>query len=160
MTSGLYLLVGKLAAALMLAVSMTCAMAQPADDALYNARVRHLADSFRCLVCQNQSLADSNAELAADLRNQIRDQISKGASDEQIQAYMVHRYGDFVLYRPPVKAVTWALWFGPFITLVAGAAALALSIRHARNVRPRILSPDERRHANALLVDRKEDTGR
>ncbi|WP_442794073.1 cytochrome c-type biogenesis protein [Paraburkholderia sp. HD33-4] len=147
-------------AALLLVVSVACALAQSADDRQYDARVRHLAESFRCLVCQNQSLADSNAELAADLRDQIREQVRNGASDEQIRAYMVRRYGDFVLYQPPVKPVTWALWFGPFMTLAAGAVVLVLSIRHSRNVRPRMLSPDERRHAETLLADRKEGAPR
>jgi len=154
----------QVAAALLLALSMTLAASntvdQNVDGPLTDSRVRQLAESFRCLVCQNQSLADSNAELAADLRNQIRDQVSKGASDEQIQAYMVRRYGDFVLYRPPIKPVTWALWFGPFMTLAAGAVVLIISIRHVRDQGPRTLDPDERRHADALLADRKEGTRR
>ncbi|SAK78516.1 Cytochrome c-type biogenesis protein CcmH precursor [Caballeronia pedi] len=120
--------------ALILLACMTCAHAQETPD---DERARHLAEHFRCVVCQNQSLADSNAELAADLRARIREQVGQGASDEQIQAYMVRRYGDFVLYRPPVKPVTWALWFGPFAVLAAGALAMALHIRRARFARRR-----------------------
>ncbi|GJH11642.1 cytochrome c-type biogenesis protein CcmH [Caballeronia novacaledonica] len=105
-------------------------------------RARRLAEHFRCVVCQNQSLADSNASLAADLRARIREQVEHGASDEQIESYMVRRYGDFVLYRPPVKPVTWALWFGPFAVLAAGAIAMARHIRRARDARrERSLSP-------------------
>ncbi|WP_321795454.1 cytochrome c-type biogenesis protein [Caballeronia sp. J97] len=111
-----------------------CAHAQASPD---DERARHLAEHFRCVVCQNQSLADSNADLAADLRARIREQVGQGASDQQIQAYMVRRYGDFVLYRPPVKPVTWALWFGPFAVLAAGAIAMALHIRRARHARHR-----------------------
>lgn len=101
------------------------------QDSPNEERARHLAEHFRCVVCQNQSLADSNASLAADLRARIREQVEQGASDEEIQAYMVRRYGDFVLYRPPVKPVTWALWFGPFAVLTAGAIVMARFIRRA-----------------------------
>ena len=106
-----------------------------AQDSSNDERARHLAERFRCVVCQNQSLADSNATLAADLRARIREQVDQGASDEQIQAYMVRRYGDFVLFRPPVKPVTWALWFGPFAALAAGAVTMALVIRRAKQAR-------------------------
>jgi cytochrome c-type biogenesis protein CcmH len=118
--------------ALILLMGIACAHAQESPD---DERARHLAEHFRCVVCQNQSLADSNANLAADLRAQIREQVGRGASDEQIRAYMVRRYGDFVLYRPPVKPVTWALWFGPFAVLAAGALAMALHIRRAQKLR-------------------------
>ena len=119
-------------AAALLAVFALLAQAQESPD---DERARHLAEHFRCVVCQNQSLADSNASLAADLRARIREQVGQGASDEQIQTYMVQRYGDFVLYRPPMKPATWALWFGPFVVLAAGALAMALHIRRARKAR-------------------------
>ncbi|KAK46571.1 cytochrome C biogenesis protein [Caballeronia jiangsuensis] len=125
--------------ALLLLTFVACVHAQesPVDE-----RARRLAEHFRCVVCQNQSLADSNASLAADLRARIREQVEHGASDEQIESYMVRRYGDFVLYRPPVKPVTWALWFGPFAVLAAGAVAMARHVRRARNARrERSLSP-------------------
>jgi len=124
---------------LLLLTLVACVHAQqsPVDE-----RARRLAEHFRCVVCQNQSLADSNASLAADLRARIREQVEHGASDEQIESYMVRRYGDFVLYRPPVKPVTWALWFGPFALLAAGAVAMARHIRRARDARrERSLSP-------------------
>ena len=85
-----------------------------------DARLKHLESELRCLVCQNQTLADSNADLAADLRREVRSLALAGKSDDDIKAYLVARYGDFVLYRPPVKPVTWMLWFGPFALLVGG----------------------------------------
>jgi cytochrome c-type biogenesis protein CcmH len=109
--------------------------AQPASaDPDLEKRVMSLAEELRCLVCQNQTLADSHAELAIDLKNQVREKLASGMSDKQVVDYMVERYGDFVLYRPPVKTTTWLLWFGPFILLVGGVALLwyKLSRRSAR----------------------------
>lgn len=123
-----------------------------------DARARHLDESFRCVVCQNQSLADSNAELAADLREQIRKQVRAGATDEQIRSYMVGRYGDFVLYRPPMKPVTWALWLGPFIVLLAGACALWRSITDRRELDVAPLDTNESARAAALLAQAREGT--
>ncbi|BAN28105.1 cytochrome c-type biogenesis protein [Caballeronia insecticola] len=125
-------MISRFLAILFVLLSQTQAHAQesPGDE-----RARRLAEHFRCVVCQNQSLADSNASLAADLRARIREQVAQGASDEQIQAFMVQRYGDFVLYRPPVKPVTWPLWFGPLAVLAAGALAMARHIRRARKTR-------------------------
>jgi len=100
-----------------------------AADPAVEARVMHLASVLRCLVCQNQTLADSNAELAVDLRNQLREQVKAGRSDQQIIDYLVTRYGDFVLYRPPMKATTVLLWAGPFLLLVGGLTALGLTLR-------------------------------
>ncbi|MCC8405398.1 cytochrome c-type biogenesis protein CcmH [Paraburkholderia sp. MMS20-SJTN17] len=118
-----------------------------------DARLRQLNESFRCVVCQNQSLADSNAELAADLRARIRDQVRGGATDEQIRAYMVRRYGDFVLYRPPLKPATWALWLGPFAVLLAGAFAMWRSVAARRDLNIPALNADERARAVALRGD-------
>ena len=92
------------------------------DDAM-TARLKHLESELRCLVCQNQTLADSDAPLAADLRREVRELAVAGKSDDDIRAYLTARYGDFVLYNPPVKRTTWVLWFGPFLLLVAGAIA-------------------------------------
>jgi cytochrome c-type biogenesis protein CcmH len=97
---------------------VVCAWAQ-ADPAL-DARLKALEEELRCLVCQNQSLADSSAPLAEDLRREVRELAVGGKSDAEIKQYLVARYGDFVLYRPPVKSTTWLLWFGPFVLLVAG----------------------------------------
>ena len=103
-----------------------------ADDAL-DARLKHLETELRCLVCQNQTLAESNAPLAEDLRREVRELATAGKSDEDIRAYLVARYGDFVLYNPPVKPVTYALWFGPFLLLAAGVVVwVALLRRRSR----------------------------
>jgi cytochrome c-type biogenesis protein CcmH len=120
------------------------------------ARVRHLAENFRCLVCQNQSLADSNAGLAADLRAQIDAQVRQGATDAQVRAYMVRRYGDFVLYRTPLKPVTWPLWFGPFAALAVGASVLLRTILRRRGLLARELDQDERRRMEAWLAAHEE----
>ncbi|MGD9833548.1 MAG: cytochrome c-type biogenesis protein [Piscinibacter sp.] len=99
--------------------------AQPlAANPALEQRVNRLAAELRCLVCQNQSLADSHAPLAVDLKNQVREQLQAGRSDAQVIDYMTQRYGDFVLYRPPVKASTWLLWGGPLLVLLAGAMLL------------------------------------
>ncbi len=94
------------------------AFAQP-DPAL-DARLKRLEEELRCLVCQNQSLADSNAPLAEDLRREVHGLAAAGKSDDEIKAFLVARYGDFVLYRPPVKSTTWLLWFGPLVLLIVG----------------------------------------
>src|SRR5918992_4334530 len=112
-------------------------------------RVNALAEELRCLVCQNQTLADSNAPLAVDLRNQIREQLKGGASEREVIDFMVARYGDFVLYRPPLKASTVALWTGPFVILVLGLAFLWRSVAR-RRAHPE-LSEDERARAAKLL---------
>ena len=96
------------------------------------ARVKALAEELRCLVCQNQTIADSNAPLALDLRNQIRGQIAEGRSDDQIRGYMVDRYGDFVLYRPPFKATTALLWLGPPLLILAGGFVFWRVVRRKR----------------------------
>jgi cytochrome c-type biogenesis protein CcmH len=95
-------------------------------------RMKTLADELRCLVCQNQTIADSTAPLAEDLRNQIRGQIAQGRTDTQIRDYMVERYGDFVLYRPPFKAATTLLWLGPPALLVGGAFAWLVVVRRRK----------------------------
>jgi len=123
-----------------------------ADPAL-EARAMAIADELRCLVCQNQTLADSHADLAMDLKNQIREKLAAGMSDKAIVAYMVERYGDFVLYRPPVKATTVLLWFGPFLLLVGAIALLIAHLR--RRARAPQAAPElneaERERARALL---------
>jgi len=101
-------------------------------DPVTNQRAVHLAEQLRCLVCQNQSIADSNAELAVDLRRQINEQISQGRSDSEIVGFMVQRYGEFVLYRPPFKAATLLLWLGPVLLFAAGLAMLFYNVRRRR----------------------------
>ena len=112
-------------------------------------RVNDLAHELRCLVCQNQTIADSNAALAQDLRNQIRQQLQDGKSEQEVIDFMVARYGDFVLYRPPFKATTVALWTGPFVLLALGAWLLARRVR--KKAPPPELTEAERRRAAQLL---------
>ena len=112
-------------------------------------RVTALAHELRCLVCQNQTLADSNAPLAVDLRNQIREQLAAGASEREVVDFMVARYGDFVLYRPPFKATTLALWIGPFVFLLAGAWLLRRLLRR-RAPAPELSEADRARAAKLL----------
>jgi cytochrome c-type biogenesis protein CcmH len=112
--------------------------------------VMAIAVELRCLVCQNQSIADSNAPLAVDLRNQIREQLGQGRSAREIRTFMVERYGDFVLYRPPVKATTLLLWVGPFLLLITGIAVLYGRIRR-RSARTEPLSAAERERAARLI---------
>jgi cytochrome c-type biogenesis protein CcmH len=127
--------------------------AQPtSDDPQLEQRVMKLSQELRCLVCQNETLADSRADLAEDLRRQIREQMKAGKSDKEIIAFLTDRYGDFVLYRPPVKPATYALWFGPFILLAAGLAVLYKYLGYRRRmIQDRPLSADERRQAEQLL---------
>jgi len=121
-----------------------------AQDPNLEKRVAALAEELRCLVCQNQTLADSNAPLAVDLRNQIREQLAKGASERDVRDFMVARYGDFVLYKPPLKASTVALWFGPFLLLIAGAFLLYRLITRRRIPEPQLSDADRARAARLL----------
>lgn len=106
------------------------AFAAGADDgAALEKRVDHVAQQLRCLVCQNQSIADSHAQLALDLKKEARTQLSQGRSEQEVIDFMVQRYGDFVLYRPPFNAATLLLWIGPFALLAAGLAALLVNLR-------------------------------
>jgi cytochrome c-type biogenesis protein CcmH len=127
-----------------------CAAAAAADDPTIEKRVSALADELRCLVCQNQTLADSNAPLAVDLRNQIREQLAKGASEREVLDFMVARYGDFVLYRPPFKASTVALWVGPFLILILGIWALWRRVARRRAPEPQLSEADRARAAKLL----------
>lgn len=129
-----------------------------AADPVLEKRVMALSAELRCLVCQNQTIADSNAELAIDLKNQVREKLGQGMSDKDIVDYMVQRYGDFVLYRPPVKTITWLLWFGPFLLLVGGIFVLMLKLSR-RRTQVDSLPESERQRAAQLLrpdIDMKE----
>ncbi|MDY0014378.1 MAG: cytochrome c-type biogenesis protein CcmH [Rhodocyclaceae bacterium] len=121
-----------------------------ADPAL-EARVLKLSEVLRCLVCQNQSIAESNAELAQDLRAQVREQLASGKSEGEVVDYMVARYGDFVLYQPPVKGITVLLWGGPAALLAAGLIGLGLRLRTRRRESAAALSLEEHARAQALL---------
>ena len=132
---------------LMLAASAFGTFGQALDvakpDPVVEARLKALGEELRCLVCQNQTIADSAAPLALDLRNQIRAQIAQGRSDDEIRAYMVDRYGDFVLYKPPFKAATALLWVGPFALLAVGVGVLVVVLKR-RNAAPEAPAPDAR----------------
>jgi cytochrome c-type biogenesis protein CcmH len=113
---------------------------------------------MRCLVCQNESLAGSRSELANDLRREIRTLIQEGKSDDQIRSFMVERYGDFVLYRPPVKPITWLLWIGPFVILIIGIAILLGYLRRRNQGIPSTtLSAADNQKIDALLNQDKRD---
>lgn len=115
---------------------------RPLPDAAQEARAQALFDGIRCVVCQHEAIGDSPAGIAADMRGLVRDQIAAGRSDAGIKQDLVRRYGDFVLFQPPVRAGTWLLWFGPF-ALMAGVAALLLFRSRRRRSEPAALSPDE-----------------
>ena len=121
-------------------------------DPAVEARLKALAEELRCLVCQNQTIADSSAPLAVDLRNQIRGQIGQGRSDSQIRDYMVERYGDFVLYKPPFQATTLVLWLGPPALIAAGIVAFFLVVRRRRAAPAAAeVSPKRRKELENLL---------
>lgn len=149
----------RLAAALLLAAScaawgQSTEIAKP--DPKVEARLKAIAHELRCLVCQNQTIADSDAPLAVDLRQQTRKMIAEGRSDEEIRAYMVQRYGDFVLYKPPFNATTALLWAAPGLLLVGGFAALFVMLRRRREVLAqapeRAPDPARRKEIEALLA--------
>lgn len=114
-----------------------------ADDPVLEARMLRIAAELRCLVCQNQTLADSQAPLAVDLREQLREMLRRGDSEQQIIDYMTARYGDFVLYRPPLKNTTLLLWFGPAVLLLGGLAALFVVLRRRSRMPPELFDADE-----------------
>ena len=123
-----------------------------AADVEVEKRMVAISEELRCLVCQNESLSGSHAELAQDLRREIRSMIAAGKTDKQILDFMVDRYGDFVRYRPPIKPTTWLLWGGPFLLLGGGVAALIVFLRRrAKESAAPVLSDEDRRRAEALL---------
>lgn len=130
-----------------------------AEDPVIEARMLRLSEDLRCLVCQNESIADSRADFSNDLRREIREQIKANKTDEEILEFMVERYGDFVLYDPPLKATTFFLWFGPLILLVIGSIALMLVLKRRRvqvEEAPE-LSELERKQAEALMDQEDAD---
>jgi cytochrome c-type biogenesis protein CcmH len=129
-----------------------------AEDPVLEKRVNQLGEELRCLVCQNQTIADSHAGLAIDLKNQIREQLKAGRSEQEILDFMVERYGDFVLYRPPVKATTALLWSGPFVLLAIGIAGGVLIVRRRRELASAApqLTATQRLKAAQLLQEEPE----
>jgi len=140
----------------------SCALSADASDPAFESRLKKLEGELRCLVCQNQTLADSNASLADDLRNEVRALAVAGKNDDDIRAYLVARYGDFVLYDPPLKRTTTVLWIGPFALLALGAVLWWLVLRR----RQRAMAPaasatpsEAERRARALLDERQAGDG-
>lgn len=133
--------------------------APTAFDPVANKRVMEVSEQLRCLVCQNQSIAESNAELAVDLRNQVIEQIRAGRTNQEIIDYMVDRYGDFVLYKPPFKLSTAILWIGPLLLFVVGLLAFFINVKRRKRLveaAAKPLSAQEKALADELLSGRKE----
>jgi cytochrome c-type biogenesis protein CcmH len=131
-----------------------------AEDPVTEQRLISISEEMRCLVCQNESLAGSRSDLANDLRHEIRILIKEGKSDDQIRNFMVERYGDFVLYRPPVKPVTWLLWIGPFVILGIGIAGLLAYLRRRNNSVPNVtLTDSDNQKIDALLNSSNQKEG-
>ena len=129
------------------------------NDPLLERRARNISKDIRCLVCQNQSIDDSNAELARDLRVLVRERLTKGDTDVQVFDYLVKRYGDFVLLKPPVKMYTYALWFGPIVIFLLGICSIIFLFRNRnrkQDIPALILSEDERSRVATLLNDQND----
>lgn len=125
-----------------------------AEDPVVEQRLITIAEELRCLVCQNESLAGSRADLAMDLRREVRSLIKAGKTDAEIKQFLVSRYGDFVLYRPPVKPTTWLLWFGPLLLLLGALWVLIGTIRRSQQQKdPPLLNAQQRARAQALLQE-------
>jgi cytochrome c-type biogenesis protein CcmH len=128
-----------------------------ADDPVLEKRMVNLAQNLRCLVCQNESLASSRSDLAKDLRQEVREQMKKGMTDQEIIDYLVARYGDFVLFDPPMKSYTILLWYGPFALLLIGMVGLVIQLRKRKNAVPETqLSAEQAQRAAALLSSPKD----
>ena len=138
-----------------LACSLMAMEAAPnAQDPVVEARMVHISEELRCMVCQNESLASSHAELAVDLREEVRSLIRQNKTDDEIKAFLITRYGDFVLYRPTVKPMTWALWFGPFALLLVALTAMVMYLRQRQRQAPQAGWTDEElKKAERLLKD-------
>ena len=144
------------------ASSVLAKEAQPmAADPEMEKLVNEISAELRCLVCQNQTIADSHAALAVDLKNQVRDMVASGKTQNEIVDYMVQRYGDFVRYRPPVKPTTYLLWVGPFILLIVGVMLLVSNLRKRKQViADAPLSTDESDRLQSLLgADAEKNSG-
>jgi cytochrome c-type biogenesis protein CcmH len=143
--------------ALFLPASAHAAEAVPVgDDPVIEQRMVNLAQDLRCLVCQNETLAGSHAELAEDLRKDIRQQMKLGKNDQQVIKYLTDRYGDFVLYKPPFRSYTLLLWFGPFIFLLGGAAIWYFTLKKRRGLKPADQVSAEALHQAAALLDKPD----
>lgn len=137
---------------LIVVAGLVSVRSQTGNDALFEQRLQNLTRQLRCLQCRNETVADSPAQIADDLRKEIREQMKSGKSDDEIIAFLHERYGDFILYNPPVKATTYLLWFGPFLLLIGGTLFLFRFLKQRRamiEVKP--LTAEERRRAANLL---------
>lgn len=153
---GLFI-VGVLAAGLSLGEAVAVNPDEVLDDPVLEGRARDISQNLRCLVCQNQSIDDSNADLARDLRIVVRQRLVAGDSNEQVLQYVVDRYGDYVLLEPPFKGITYVLWLGPAVLLmVAGTGLLIVARRRRKAVPAEGLSEDEKRRLVQLLADGEE----
>jgi cytochrome c-type biogenesis protein CcmH len=132
-------------------------MAQPVGDPVVEARVNKLAEELRCLTCMGQSIADSQSSFSTDMKREIRDMIMAGKNDKEIMEFMVQRYGDFVLYRPPVKNTTWVLWGGPFLLLILSLVFLVAKLRKRGAQVAADLTENEHQQAVQLLGKREGD---
>jgi cytochrome c-type biogenesis protein CcmH len=145
-----------LALPLLLPVSWAKEALPVAEDPELERRMLELSEDLRCLVCQNETIAASRADFANDLRREIREQMSINKSDKEIIDFLVARYGDFVLYRPPVKSTTLFLWFGPFILLLIGAIVLVVYLKRRRKrIEEPVLTEQQLKQAEALLKEGK-----
>ena len=130
---------------------------RPLADAAQEARALAIHESLRCVVCQNESIAESNAVLAADLRQVVRERVAAGDTDDEVRTFMVDRYGDFVLLKPPFETTTWLLWLGPFAVVLIGAIAVAAYLRRRRQTpEAEPLSAEEQVRLDALLAEEDE----
>ncbi len=155
----------RLLALLLLCLLASFAMAQvqtedqPSDDPVIEQRLAKLSHELRCLQCQNQTLADSPSDLAADLRREIRAQMKAGKSDQEIIAFLTQRYGQFILYRPRVTPLTYLLWFGPFVFLLGGLVVLFRYIKQRRDqITEQPLTAEDRRRAEEMLASSRKET--
>ena len=151
--------------AMIILLLMSCSVfaneAMPvAEDPELEKRLVHLAENLRCLVCQNESLASSHADFAKDMRREIREQMQINKSDEEIVEFLVARYGDFILFNPPLKSTTWLLWFGPFALFLIGGFTLIFYLRHRRiqvKGKDSPLTESQRLHAESLIQEMNKD---
>ena len=147
-------------ALLLLTTALPAGAVQPGEqlaDPVLEARARTLSREIRCLVCQNESIDDSEADLDHDLRVIVRERILAGDNDEQVKAFLVARYGDFVLLKPPVRPSTWALWFGPFAVLALAAAGAGFYLRRRQVSEAAPLDPAERAELDRLLLEEEQE---
>jgi len=152
-----FVLLGLLAALLAPEVRAATSPDEVLADPVLEQRARALSKQLRCLVCQNQSIDASNADLADDLRRLVRARLVAGDSDQQIIDFLTARYGDFILLKPPVEPATWGLWFGPAALLLVGAGGIAIHLRRRRRAEPEALSAAEQARLEALLGSEAAD---